>query len=359
MTVKGIKRAELLAMLIPLPPLAEQKRIVAKVNQLMTLCDQLESQRDARRKTQIQLNKSALNSLTTAPDQPAFKSAWSRIRDHFDHLYDHPQSVAKLRQSILQLAVMGKLVPQNPKDEPASVLLERIKVEKEIKNKEMLVRRRRAIPALQDSDFPFVPPNGWAFAHFEDIAVIVGGVTKGRKLQGRETAWFPYLRVANVQRGTLDLNVMKEIEVPVDELVKYRIESGDLLITEGGDWDKVGRTAIWNGEIENCLHQNHVFRARLIAPSMPQAWVMRYFNSPVGRRYFEGSSKQTTNLASINMTQLRGSPVPIPPLTEQTRILTRLNQLMTLCDQLESQITNVRDHGQRLLDATVAGLVAA
>lgn len=169
------------------------------------------------------------------------------------------------------------------------------------------------------------------------MADIQSGITKGRKLAGREVASVPYLRVANVQRGYLDLNEIKEVEIPVEELDKYRVIQRDLLITEGGGWDKVGRTAIWADELPYVAHQNHVFKARIFLAEQSELWLERYLNGPVARQYFAKSSKQTTNLASINKTQLRGCLIAIPPAEEKERIVTKVDELMTLCDQLEQQ----------------------
>jgi type I restriction enzyme S subunit len=166
------------------------------------------------------------------------------------------------------------------------------------------------------------------------------------------------LRVANVQRGFLELDVIKDIEIPFEELDKFRLQPNDLLITEGGDWDKVGRTAIWRGEIADCIHQNHVFRGRLVSTELRPEWFMLYFNSPVGRRYFESASKQTTNLASINATELRGCPVPTPPLAEQKRIVARVEELLRWCDTLEAQLHQTRTLGTHLLDSTIHHLLA-
>jgi type I restriction enzyme, S subunit len=113
---------------------------------------------------------------------------------------------------------------------------------------------------------------------------------------------------------------------------------GDLLITEGGDWDKVGRTAIWKGGIDNCLHQNHVFKARIPSELLLNEWVELIFNSGIGRSYFSGASKQTTNLASINMTQFRSFPLPIPPLAEQSNILKNLEAMTAFCQTWRNQL---------------------
>jgi len=202
-------------------------------------------------------------------------------------------------------------------------------------------------------------PAHWAITAFSNIARIRSGVTKGRNLADRQTKSFPYLRVANVQRGFLELDVMKHIDIPAEELKKFRLEPNDLLITEGGDWDKVGRTAIWHGEIAECIHQNHIFRARLVSEELKPVWFMLYLNSPIGRRYFESASKQTTNLASINATELRGCPVPIPPLAEQQRIVVKVEELMRWCDALEARLTTAQTTAEYLLDATLRQILAA
>ena len=328
----------------PLPPLAEQRRIVAKVEELMALCDELAARQQARHAARAQLQQSALHHLLAARDPHTFAPAWQRVRDQFHLLHDIPDAIPQLRQAILQLAVQGRLVPQNAKDEDGAKLVARLS--------------RQELPDADhvlDEKFPA----SWGITAFTNLAQIRSGVTKGRNLAGRKTKSFPYLRVANVQRGYLDLDVMKDIEIPLDELEKFRLRPNDLLLTEGGDWDKVGRTAIWRDEIANCIHQNHVFRARLVSGELQPEWFMLYFNSPVGRRYFETAAKQTTNLASINASELRECPVPIPPLAEQKRIVARVEALLRQCDALAAQLHQTRTLGAHLLDSTLHHLLAA
>ena len=146
--------------------------------------------------------------------------------------------------------------------------------------------------------------------------------------------------------------------MPVDEVEKYELASGDLLTTEGGDWDKVGRTAIWRGEIAQCLHQNHVFRSRPYTDKFSSRWVELYLNSPPAREYFAGSSKQTTNLASINMTQLRACAFPVPPLAEQQRIVAVVDDLLALCDQLNLHMGEAGNHHEQVVSVLVTRAVA-
>ncbi len=216
------------------------------------------------------------------------------------------------------------------------------------------IQDRKPVDRTERSGLNYSIPDSWQLPCFDDVFVIVSGVTKGRSLVGRKTIDLPYLRVANVQRGHLDLSVMKTIRLPVEELPRYRLRRGDVLMTEGGDWDKLGRAAVWNDELPECIHQNHVFRVRPPLPTklLPR-WAVTYANSAFGRAYFEEASKQTTNLASINMTQLRGCPLPLPPLAEQHRIVAKVDELMALCDELEVGLNTTATASCHLLKATL------
>ncbi|MCI5207349.1 MAG: hypothetical protein D3910_00805 [Candidatus Electrothrix sp. ATG2] len=134
---------------------------------------------------------------------------------------------------------------------------------------------------------------------------------------------------------------------------KFSVQERDLLITEGGDWDKVGRTARWSGELPYVAHQNHIFKARCILSEQNEFWFEKYLNSPCARQYFASSSKQTTNLASINKTQLRGTLVAIPPLPEQHRIVTKVDELLTLCDTLKIRLQQAQTTQVQLADTLV------
>ena len=356
---KNLVIKQIRSFIVPLPPYKEQKRIVAKVDELMALCDELEARKQKTSQTCIQLNNACIDKMLTAREPARFSKHWGRIHTNFDLLYSQPENVQKLRQAILQLAVQGKLVPQDPNDEPASVLLEKIRAARQRHFKEKPARSRRALASIHQGHLPSRMPHSWAFERFGNIAMVSGGLTLGRKLIGRETGVFPYLRVANVQRWHVDLTNVKEVEAPLDELEKYRLIKGDILITEGGDWDKVGRSAIWEGEIENCLHQNHIFKARLLNGTLNKQWVIMFLNSPTGRTYFADASKQTTNLASINMTQLRNCIIPIPPIIEQKRIVAKVDELMALCHDLEAGLQKSQTKNDKLMEAAVAKLLAA
>jgi type I restriction enzyme S subunit len=340
---------------VPLPPIAEQKRIVAKVDQLMALCDDLEARQAKKRETAVRLNRAALDALTTAEGPEEIAASFRRIAENFELVVPAPESMGELRNAILSLAVQGRLVARRIDDEPVGALLTRVS-----KGLEQSKTRGKGSDDFEpvDSEVAALGPAHWRWEKLGRLAEVVGGVAKGRDLNGRRTVSYPYLRVANVQRGSLDLTEVKEIEIPPEELPRYNLRPGDVLFTEGGDWDKLGRSAVWEGRVDPCLHQNHVFRARFAVGDLNPRWFSMYANSPLGRRYFEGAAKRTTNLASINMTQLRNCPMPVPPTNEQKRIVAKVDQLMALCDSLEAALRRTEGTAQKLAEAVVAEIVA-
>jgi type I restriction enzyme S subunit len=176
-------------------------------------------------------------------------------------------------------------------------------------------------------------PRCWPSKSLGEIAEVVSGITKGRKLNGKPTVSVPYLRVANVQAGFLDLTEMKEIEATPAEVQELTLRPGDVVLTEGGDYDKLGRGALWRGQVENCVHQNHVFRVRVNQEIVETEYFESYLQTEAARRYFLSVAKRTTNLASINMTQLRRLPVSVPPLAMQRAFIEKLTQVWSIHEQ--------------------------
>jgi type I restriction enzyme S subunit len=166
---------------------------------------------------------------------------------------------------------------------------------------------------------PVTNPRGWPTVRLDEVADIASGVTKGRKFDGRPTVMVPYMRVANVQDGHVSLDDVKDVEVLPDDVNRYRLYVGDVLLTEGGDPDKLGRGAVWYGQVDPCIHQNHIFRVRCDRAKVLPEYVSRMLGSELGKRYFARAAKQTTGIASINMTQLRGAPVRLAPIDVQRR----------------------------------------
>lgn len=336
---------------LPLPPSAEQVRIVAKVDELMALCDKLEAQQQARHKLQNNLRRSILQAVASATSAHEMQTAWARLADNFGRLFHAPENVTEFVAELKNMAVRGLLSLPSTSLSPVDEIVADCDRLRDQYITSGLMRRQKLI-SIAESDVVY--PEHWGIASFDKVAVVIGGVTKGRDLRGRDVVTCPYLAVANVQRGFFKLTALKTIQIGTEELNKYLVNEGDLLITEGGDWDKVGRTAIWRGAVENCLHQNHVFKARVPSSSLLNEWVELVFNSGVGRDYFAGASKQTTNLASINMTQLRSFPMPIPPLDEQHAVFAKLDALTEQAGVWRDQLKRKQRLASLLANATVA-----
>lgn len=331
-----IGKAELNAVSLWVPSREVQKRIVAKVDELMALCDRLEAQQQERETRHAALARASLARFADAPT-PA------NLHFLFHPSYAIPS--ADLRKSILTLAVQGKLVPQDPNDEPAEDWLQR-------------VAKSESDSETEFGEPPFTLPHGWIWLRVASVFEVAGGIQKTPHRTPRNNA-FPYLGVGNVYRGRLDLTNVKEFELEPGELERRRLHAGDLLIIEGnGSFNEIGRCANWNGEIENCVHQNHVIRCR---PSDARIcdFVLLFLNSPNGMEIMQRLAITSSGLYSLSVGKIRQIEIPIPPLAEQRRIVAKVEQLMALVDALEQQLAASRATAANLLSALVAELTAA
>ncbi|MDM8513431.1 restriction endonuclease subunit S [Acinetobacter baumannii] len=198
---------------------------------------------------------------------------------------------------------------------------------------------------------PVNNPKGWrSDKNLGDVADIVSGITKGRKITGKSLREIPYLAVSNVQDKYLNLSIIKTIEASDDEIKRYKLRQGDLLLTEGGDPDKLGRGTLWNNEVDECIHQNHVFRVRLTSKEFTPNYLNWIIGSEYGKRYFLKSAKQTTGIASINMGQLKKLPLLIPPINLQIQFDERCikihqikNKLVDSCKDINNLFSSLQN----------------
>jgi type I restriction enzyme S subunit len=304
-TVPGIDRESILNVSLPIAPFAEQHRIIAKIEELFS---RLDAGVEALHKAQAQLKR--------------------------------------YRQAVLKAAVEGRLTEEwrkeHPEVEPAEELRDRILSLKKGK----LGKKFKEPNELDTVGLP-VLPESWLWVRLDSLAALKGGITKDAKRKVNEGRTVPYLRVANVQRGYLDLDEIKEIEASDEIISELRLERGDILFNEGGDRDKLGRGWIWQGELPECIHQNHVFRARLYSNDVSNKFVS-WFGNTYGQRYFLKEGKQTTNLASVNLTKLSAFPVPLPPKEEQEVIIEEIERLISISDESKKVINQNLSRTNRL-----------
>lgn len=198
----------------------------------------------------------------------------------------------------------------------------------------------------------------YPYTRLKYVASVQTGLTLGKQYQNQPVSAHPYLRVANVQAGRLDMRTVKSVEVPLQEALKCTLRSGDVLMTEGGDIDKLGRGCVWRDEVPGCLHQNHVFAVRCGNRLQPEYLVLM-MGSRIGRDYFQTTAKQTTNLASTNSTTLGNFQFCLPPLEDQGRFVglaaSSAREIDAATDRVRSEIDLIREYRTRLVSDVVTG----
>ena len=205
---------------------------------------------------------------------------------------------------------------------------------------------------------PWAPhlPQGWELKRLKHLAQVRSGLAKGKDNGSNPTVELPYLRVANVQEGSLDLREISTMPVELDAVERFSLQEGDVLMNEGGDYDKVGRGAVWTGEIAPCLHQNHVFAVRPIDRDLSE-WLAAITQTQYAKFYFMNNAKQSTNLASISQSSVKELPILLPPKKQREALLKKLGAELAAFDNLithtQEEITLLKE----LRAATIADAV--
>ena len=352
----NISREKIIATPVPLPPLEEQKRIVAKVDQLMALCNELEARQQKQQRGRMRLNNSALNALLTAREPGEFANHWQRICDNFDPLYNHPATITKLRAAILQLAVQGKLVPQDPNDEPASVLLERIKTEKERLVKEKVIRKPKPLPTIEDENRCSSLPDKWDFCRLGSLCFAVSDGPHFSPKYVSKDMGVPFLSMRNVTLKGFLLNDMKYVSQSDHEdfCKRTKPEIDDIIYTKGGT---TGIAIVNDLDMEFSVWV-HLAVLKIAKKHLFPRYIAMALNSP---HCYEQSQRYThgTGNRDLGLTRMVLITMPLPPIEEQKRIVTKVDQLMTLCDKLETKLNKAQQHSEKLMVATVRQILVA
>jgi type I restriction enzyme S subunit len=330
-----------------IPPLAEQHRIVAKVDELMALCDRLEAQQADAESAHAQLVQALLDSLTQAVDAKDFSVSWHRLAEHFHTLFTTESSIDALKQALLQLAVMGKLVPQDPSDEPANEFLKRVAEEKARLVKRGILRKQKSLSDVHETEQPHALPLSWQWVRFDSISNSrLGKMLDKAKNKGELR---PYLRNTNVQWFNFEIDDLKSMRFEEHELDEYRVNPGDLVICEGGE---PGRCAVWQGEVEEMFIQKALHRARPLLGTSPfflQFCLRADADSGFLDQFFTGAT-----IKHFSGEKLAKYLVPLPPLAEQHRIVAKVDQLMALCNQLKARLSRARDVHEQLANSLIS-----
>ena len=354
--IGGISIANFLELPFPLPPLAEQHRIVAKVDELMGLCDRLEAARAGREATRDRLAAASLARLN-APDPETFQEDARFALDALPVLTTRPDQIKRLRQTILNLAVRGRLVPQDTTDEPASELLKRIAKEKARLVKGGEIKKEKPLDPITIENQPFDLPQNWSWVRLDSLSRVI---TKGSspKWQGVNyvNADEGILFITSENVGNHDLRKLDDLKYVESRFrdiePRSMLKRGDILMNLVGA--SIGRTAIYDLDLEANINQA-VALVRLvdISDGPVVRYLLQYFNSPTAIGFML-SSRVITAQPNMSLTDAREFPIPLPPLAEQHRIVAKVDALMTLCDRLEASLTGTATTSRRLLDALLA-----
>jgi len=341
----------------PLPPTNEQKRIVAKVDELMVLCDDLEARKKQSRQTCIQLNDACIDKMLAAREPARFNKHWQRIHTNFDLLYSQPENVNKLRQAILQLAVQGKLVPQDPNDEPASVLLEKFQALRERTVEEGRVKAFKSTNMVMTDETHFKKPAGWEWTRLGALSIsMTNGIYKPAKYYS--DTGVGCLRMYNINNGKINFENLKRMELDTGEIEKYRLHKGDLLVNRVNSRELVGKAAVVWDLKEPLVFESKNIRVCLVNNTILPFYLNIFFQTSYVKDVFQGTAKQTCGQASISQPQIAGIPTPLPPLNEQRRIVAKVDQLMALCDDLETKLQKSQKRNHQLMEAAVVEMLA-
>jgi type I restriction enzyme S subunit len=200
-------------------------------------------------------------------------------------------------------------------------------------------------------------PRHWSVKPLKAASDLQTGLTLGKTYEGRGLVTRPYLRVANVQDGYLALEDIAEVELPKQDVARYELRHGDVLMTEGGDFDKLGRGYVWEEQVAGCLHQNHIFAVRPRPDALRFRFVALAMSSGYGRAYFTATSKQSTNLASTNSTKLRNFPMPVPGTDEQDEIVACVDRETAKIDALAAKVREAIERLQEFRTALISAAV--
>ncbi|WP_107947343.1 restriction endonuclease subunit S [Shewanella baltica] len=354
-----------------IPPLEEQHRIVAKVDELMSLCDALEAQTEASISAHQTLVETLLNALllpqataNTASQsdislEPSFTNRfdkdWQRVAEHFDTLFTTSASIDTLKQTILQLAVMGKLVKQDPNDEPAAKLLERIAKEKAQLIKEGKIKKQKPLPAITDEEKPFELPNGWEWVRFDDTTLSSSAGWSPQCIPTPRVgdSW-GVLKVSAVTWGQFNPEENKELPSHLEPRHEHEVQSGDFLISRANTAELVAKAVVVPDLApKNLMMSDKIIRFKL-HESVNGEYLNLMNNSQVSRDYYNRVAGGTSSsMKNVSREQIRNLVVALPPQEEQQRIVAKVDELMALCDQLKARLADAQTTQLHLTDAIV------
>ncbi|MBU1351771.1 MAG: restriction endonuclease subunit S [Gammaproteobacteria bacterium] len=344
-------------LVLVLPPLAEQSRIVTRVEALMRLCDALEAKGQLEAAQHAQLVSTLLGTLIASNTPDELAANWQRVAQHFDLLLDRPQAIDALEQTLLQLAVRGLLVPQDPTDEPASALLQKIRAEKDRLIATGQIKKGKPLPPITDEEKPFELPAGWEWVRLGDAAL--RGPSNGLSPRPQELPTdVRCLSLSATTQGFFKPECFKYVDFSSQAAQQFFLKNGDLLIQRGNSLEYVGIAAIYDGPDDAYIYPDLMMRLQL-STCVKTEFIHIMLVCADGRSYFQRNATGTQGtMPKVNQATVAGAPIPLPPLAEQSRIVTRVTALRRLCANLRQRLAERQSVQARLAEALVDSVAA-
>jgi type I restriction enzyme S subunit len=350
MTATGIKASKLKEIPVILPPYQEQTRIVSRVQDLMSLCDQLEQHSLTSLDAHQQLVETLLTTLTDSQNADELAENWARISEHFDTLFTTEASIDALKQTILQLAVMGKLVPQDPNDESASELLKRIAQEKAQLVKDGKIKKQKPLSPISDEEKPFALPDGWEWCRIGNYSISTEyGLSHKTFISD---IGVPVFKMGDIQNGKVTIGNQQVVDNSIEELPFLYLEYDDILYNRTNSADLVGKTGIFKGENNIFSFASYLIRIRTIKVDAIPDFLNLNMQAPLFRKYqIMPYVKQQCGQANVNGTIMKNMLVAIAPQKEQQRIIDKLSEFIDLLEMIKIRIKNAQQTQLHLADA--------
>ncbi|ECS7671183.1 restriction endonuclease subunit S [Salmonella enterica subsp. enterica serovar Cubana] len=345
----GLNRNDAYNLTIAIPPQSEQKAIVSKVNELMSLCDQLEQHSLTSLDAHQQLVETLLTTLTDSQNADQLAENWSRISEHFDTLFTTEASIDALKQTILQLAVMGKLVPQDSNDEPASELLKRIAQEKAQLVKDGKMKKQKPLPPISDEEKPFELPEGWVYCRMDDLcSAITSGSTPSKEIFSTDDG-IPYLKVYNIRNQQIDFKYQPQFiqrQYHFEKMQRSILYPGDVIMNIVGP--PLGKIAIIPDYYPEWNCNQAIVLFRLIKKDLNE-YIYTYLLSGIFLDFIEliGTAGQD----NISIAKSKNIVIPLPPIYEQKKIVEKLSEIMNVISELKHKINITKQTQLHLADA--------
>ncbi|AUC59769.1 type I site-specific restriction-modification system HsdS family specificity subunit [Cyanobacterium sp. HL-69] len=349
-SVPQINNKDLNPLLFPLPPLEEQERIVEKIETLMEKCDRLEKLHQEKEAKRLKIQIAVGDKLLKATDKKGFDDAWQFMRDNFETIYSVKENVKQLRQIILQLAVMGKLAPQDDNDKPAQQLLKDIEAEKQQLIKEGKIKKQKPLPEITPDEIPYDIPDSWEWVRLGDSMLKVTDGTHKSPINIQKGD-FLYISAKNIKNEGISLDNVTYVTKEIHETIYSRCnpEFGDILYIKDG-----ATTGI--ATINNLKEQFSMLSSVALIKQPRQIYnkfLLLSLKSPFFYKEIRADMSGVA-ITRVTLKKIKAFIVPLPPLEEQRRIVEKVDKMMKLCDELEEKITNQTEKQTSLLNALIA-----